>query len=283
MKLRLLVGAALALSLTACIKEKTLVVVNPDGSGNIVVSSAMSPEAAQMIGSMAQGFAGAAGGDAAAKPKADPFFNEDELKAKAAKLGDGVTYVKGRKADENGWQGSVAVYSFADISKVRIPLNEEKKMGPGGGAEAPEPDAATKPKKFITFALAAGDTKTLKINVPQEEQKASKAPAAETKKDPQAEAMAKAMMAPMMTMMKGMEIGIAVQVKGEIVESNASQREADGRIVLMHMDMDKLQTSPKFAGLMESAGDAKEMPVGDLLGMPGFQFETNGVVEVRFK
>lgn len=284
MKLRCLFAALAAVSLTGCFKEKTLVVVNPDGSGNIVVSSTMSPEAAQMIGSMADGFAGAvAGGDAAAaKPKADPFFNEDELKAKAAKLGEGVTYAKGRAQDDGGWKGSVAVYSFTDINKLRIPLNAEKKQGPGGAGDA-DADAA-KPKKFVTFALTGGDTKTLQIKVPQDEKPAAETPKTdEAKKDPQEDAMAKAMMAPMMKMMKGLEFGIAVQVKGEVLKSNALNREADGRIVIMHMDMDKMQTSPKFAALMDSSGGGEDMPVGEMLGMPGFQFETNQVVEVQFK
>lgn len=304
MKLRWLLLGVLVLPLVGCFKQKTLVVVNPDGSGNIIVSSAMSPQAAGMIGGAVQGISGAFGGDvkdaAAAKPAADPFFDEAKLKKDAAKYGEGVTYMKGRKSNEDGWQGSVAVYSFADISKVKVPMNDDGPMGGGmaGGGEttvtttdadgktvttttknevAADPDA--KPKQFLTFALAGGDTKTLTINVPQEDSSKKKTEA------PKADAAAGGpdMTAMMLPMLKGMEVAIAVQVKGEVVKSSAMNNEADGRVVIMHMDFDKMQTSPKFLELLKTSGGDKEPPMDQMLGIPGAKFETNKVVEVQFK
>ncbi len=292
------VAAAAALVLAGCIKQKTLVVVNPDGSGNIVVSTAMSPQMAQMMGGMADGLANAMGGatgDAkapAAAEKKDPLFNEDELKKDAGKYGEGVSYVKAHKSDENGWKGSVAVYSFGDIGKVKIPLNEDKNIGPGGDADtAAAPGKPEKKKQFLTFALAGDDTKTLTINVPQEEKKAEAKPAEKTGDDAAAgaagkqmgDAMGAAMMGPMLSMMQGMEVGIAIKVKGKITSTTASHKQGDDGVTILHMDADKMKDSPKFAKIMQGAQGGGDMPTSEMLGMPGFEFETNKVVEIQFK
>jgi hypothetical protein len=278
---------ALTLPLAGCIKSKTLVVVNPDGSGNIAVRNLMSPEAASMMGSAADGFATALGATGQVAKTQDPFFKEDELRAAAAKFGEGVTYVKGTKVNENNWQGSSAVYAFADINKIRIPL--DNKSDGGGGMPAEEPAAeGAKPEKFITFNLSGGSTKTLRILVPQEEDKpAADAAPAKAPAEPQAEAfgeaMGQAMMAPMLQMMKGMEMGVAVQVKGKVLKNNALHPEEDGnRIVVMEVNMDKMQTATNFAAIFQKS-QGKDMPKRDLLGMPGFRFETNTAVEVQFK
>jgi hypothetical protein len=272
--------AAVALSLVGCIKMKALVVVNPDGSGNIVVSSAMSPQVAGMMSGFASGLGGKDGA-AAAVPK-DPFFDEDELKKAASKFGEGVAYVKGRKTDDAGWQGSVAVYAFTDVNKVKLDLNEGKKAGPPG-MDAGDKPAGDEKKKVVTFQFVGGDTKTLKILVPQEDKKSGESEA-KAPKAPGADAMAQQMMAGMLPMLKGMEVSFAVQVKGEIVSNSAQNKGADGRVVLMEMNMDEMQTSPKFAEIIAKAqGGNKDMPADEMLGMPGFKFETNKVVEVKFK
>ena len=275
MKNRVWVLVLAGLALTGCIKSKTLVVVNPDGSGSIVVETKMSPQMAQMVGGMADSFAGAAGGaDVAKTAKKDPLFDEEQLKKDAAKYGEGVSFAKARKAEDNGWRGSFAVYSFADITKVKIPLSDDKKVGPGGDAASKD----DRPKKFITFAFAGGATKTLTVNVPQEEQKTDAA----KPKDAKADASAAAMMGPVMGMLQGMEVGIAIKVKGEIVKSNATNKDGTNGVVIMHMDADKMKDSPKFAQIMQSAQGGGDMPMGEMIGMPGFQFETNKVVEVQF-
>lgn len=274
-----LLGVAAACLGAGCFKQKTLLVVNPDGSGNIVVSQLVSPQAAGMIGGMADSFGAALGGEArpdAAAAAKDPFFDEAKLTKEAANFGEGVTYVKGRKANENGWQGSVAVYSFSDISKVKLPMDGGQNMSPPGMEV--ETDAPAKSKKAVTFALAGGPEKTLTITVPQDEgAKKKPARAAQNAGGPDMTAM-------MMPMLQGMEMSVAVQVKGEVTGSTALNRESDGRVVLLEMNFDKMQASPKFKELMAGAqgGDA-EPPKELLLGMPGVKVETNNVVEIRFK
>jgi len=66
---RLLAALAIA-SLTGCINQRTVVLVNPDGSGNIIMSQVISKEAAQMMESMTAGLSGL-GGDATSFLRAD--------------------------------------------------------------------------------------------------------------------------------------------------------------------------------------------------------------------
>lgn len=282
MKSRLMVGvlAALALVTAGCFKSKTLVVVNPDGSGNIVVSSAMSPQVAAMMGGLGDSFGAALGGDGAAKAeKKDPFFDEAKLKKAASGFGEGVTYVKGRKSDDNGWQGSVAVYAFTDINKVKLSL-ESSNMGPPGMENEAEDDSKKK-KDPVTFEFAAGGTKTLKINIPQPDDAAKKKPAGEAA--PKADPAAAAMMDAMLPQFKGMEMSVGIQIKGEITGSNAMNKDDKGMITLMHMDMDKMMTSPKFKEMMAASQGGEEPPPEEMLGMPGVKVETNKVVTITFK
>lgn len=279
--------AVAALSAAGCVKSKMLVVVNPDGSGNIAVRSLMSPETASMIGSMAEGLASSLGGTGQVAKAEDPFFKEDELREAAAKFGEGVTYVKGTKVSESGWQGSAAVYAFADVTKLRIPLESKMDGQMGGGDEGAE----AKPGKLVTFEFAGGPTKKLRIVVPQDEEKAAAAPAAAdaaAAPDAQAEAlgnaMGQAMMAPMLQMMKGMEMGVAVQVKGKVLKNTGLHREEnESRIVILDLNMDKMQTSTNFAAIFQKSQGADDMPTRELLGMPGFRFETNTAVEIEFQ
>lgn len=283
MKSRLMVGvlAAMALVTAGCFKSKTLVVVNPDGSGNIVVSSAMSPQVAAMMGGLGDSFGAALGGaDGAAAPKEkkDPFFDEAKLKKAAAGFGEGVSYVKGRKSDDNGWQGSVAVYSFTDINKLKLSLDNNSMAPPGMDDDKADDDK--KKKDPVTFNFTGGDTKTLKINLPQpDEETKKKAVAAKPKADP----AALAMMDAMLPQFKGMEMSVAVQVKGQITESNAMNKDDKGTVVLMHMEIDKMMASPKFKEMMARSQDGDEPPAEEMLGMPGVKVETNKVVTISFK
>jgi len=286
MKNRIWIALLIASSvlLAGCIKHKTLVVVNPDGSGNIVVSTLMSPQAAGMIGGMADSFGDAFGADGkeGGKPavKKDPFFDEEQLKKAAAAFGEGVSYVKGRKANEEGWQGSVAVYQFADVSKIKLPMDGGKGMSPPGMDMDEESESPADAKKAVTFDFAGGDVKTLTIHVPQDDEAKKKEP----KQKPAVPEGGPDMSAMMMPMLQGMEMSFAVQVKGEVASSTAMNNESDGRIILMQMDLNKMQASPKFKELLASSqGGEDEPPKEELLGMPGVKVETNKIVKIEFK
>lgn len=280
---------AFALLAAGCIKEKLLVVVNGDGSGNIVLDTSMTAEAAAMMQQTAASFASALGGTNATEAVKEELIKEDDLRERASDFGSGVEFVRLKRTKEEGTEGAIAVYSFKDVTKLRLPL--QKGGGPTGAADLVD-GAKPEPGQAVTFAFTPGDTKTLKINVPQEpkekaEAAAKEAPAKDKAAPAGAEGLAEmgnAMIGPMLQMFKGLEMSIAVQVKGEIVKSTAAHRQGDKgeRAMLMEVKFDELMKSPKFAGIFEKS-QGGDMPTAELMGLPGFTFETSPEVVIEFK
>jgi len=323
---------AAALLLAGCVKEKTVVTVNPDGSGNIVVSTVMPPETVMMIEQLTKSMEaqlGARGGAlTSATNRPDPFFDEKKLRKAARRYGPGVKYVKGQKVDKDGARGSVAVYSFPDIGDVFIATSSTmENMGPSMTGAGEEEDVASseKPRNAVEFSFKTnGPNRTLTILMPELPKPdlpppaavtsvatgraaAAKAEAVEPGRERAATAMAgpgvnpMAGMVPfgmtgnekpeeaMMKMMKGMEISLAVQVKGRIVKTTAAHRDPrnDARVTLMDMNFDKLMSAPQFKQRMNpqamDAMDGPEEAMAAFAGMPGATVETNRQVVVEFQ
>lgn len=271
-----------ALLAAGCIKEKTLIVVNGDGSGNIVLDTAMTKEAAAMMQQTAASFSTAFGAtNEAAGLKQEDLIKEDDLRKRAADFGPGVEFVRLKRTSEGGGQGAVALYSFKDVNTVRLPL--QQKNGAGGEEGGGDADTA-KPKKVVSFVFTPGDTKTLKITIPQDPKEKAAAPAAKPAKPAGGPELDAAMMGPMLQMFKGLEMSLAVQVKGEVVKNDATHREGEKgeRAVLMALNFDELMKSPNFASIFQKS-QGGDMPTGELLGMPGFRYETNSAVVIQFK
>ena len=87
----------------------------------------------------------------------------------------------------------------------------------------------------------------------------------------------------MMQMFKGMEMDLAVQVKGKVVKSNAMHVEGENkdRIVLMAIKFDDLLKSPEFQKMVSKSGAPES--AGAFLSIPGVKMETNKQVVVEFK
>ncbi len=282
MKLRWLVPA-LALLAAGCIKEKTLLVVNPDGSGSIVLDTSISAEAAAMMNNAAASFGAAFGETNGAAAVKEELIKEEDLRERASDFGEGVEFVRLKRTKADGQEGAIALFSFKDITKLRIPLQQNKGMG--GGEEEDADSKDKKEEKAVTFAFTDGPTKKLVVNVPQEEKKAEAKPAAEGAKELGGlEDLGAAMMGPMMQMFKGLEMSMAIQVKGDVVNSTAThpQGAQKERAVLMSLNFDEMMKSPKFAEIFKKS-QGGEMPTGALVGLPGFTFETKPQVVIEFK
>ena len=134
---RSLFGGALAAAcflLAGCVKDKVLVKVNKDGSGQIVVTRLFPRETAEQMmaqmEAMMQGMAMSMGGmtegggmSMSVKESGnDPFFNEKSIKKEAKSFGPGVRYVKAKPVRVGGTRGYVALYQFKDINDVKLDL-----------------------------------------------------------------------------------------------------------------------------------------------------------------
>ncbi|MEK7865496.1 MAG: hypothetical protein AAB434_02355 [Planctomycetota bacterium] len=249
MRLQLLALAlAGAVLLPACIKDETVIKLNPDGSGTLEKTTTMSKEIVKQIEEMTKGMGGGEGGAKAKEP-----FSEDEAKADAAKMGEGVTFVSWEKVETETAIGQKAVYAFTDISKVTLsqdPKNPNEGMGPGGGGE--------EKKKPITFKFEGGDTSKVTVVFPPPDKKpeaegegegegeveGDATPPAGEEKEPSPEEMEQAKM-----FFKDMKISIVVEAGSEVVSTNSLFVEGT-RVTLVEMD---------FGALMENMDMFKEM------------------------
>src|SRR5262245_16380591 len=116
-------GAALMFLLNGCFSDTTTIKLNPDGSGTLVVVTTMKAKAIQQMKEMAKAF----GGENAKEPE---LFTEKEAKEKAAKMGEGVQFVSFEPIKNKDAEGQKAVYSFKDITKLKI---NEVSDPPGSG------------------------------------------------------------------------------------------------------------------------------------------------------
>jgi hypothetical protein len=299
-----------------CLQSTTLLVVNPDGSGSIVVREYFSPQitgmmsgmedmAAQMAEGMAEAFGGLPGSDTppAEEPKDPASLLEDAIKqnavAKAKAFGEGVTHVSTKtKKNAAGWQGHESSYRFEDVQTLR--LSPGSPDLPDEGMSASSDEAAS-----YTFRFTPGDVATLEI-VPipaatlSEEEMDDMSGMEDM--DMSAEDMGDmdgmgdmmgdmgemggAMMGQMMgTMFKGMRLTFAVTVKGDVVETNATfpSKKNPALITVMDLPMDRVLGNTEAMAIF-SSGDPDALAKLQKLDVDGLKIEDEEkTIRIRFR
>lgn len=278
--------ALLALLATAgCLKVKQLVLVNPDGSGNIVVSTAYAPETVAM---MTQ-FSGldAATAQPGGATALDLFYDEETLRAAARELGEGVTLQKSEKIDQNGTRGSIAVYAFDDIRRVKINTRQNLDLNEAMGAIKSGSDLTA--ADYIQFAFTTGTTRRLTILMPQFKSQPAPTNTAAAKSELAALGGAGGIGglggALGVQMFKGMEMSFALQVKGEVVKSTASHPDParKDRFTLLGVKLDELMSSPEFQKIANTQVTDQGEMMKLLYTLPGAHLETNREVVIEFR
>ena len=265
-----------ALLLTGCLQFDAVVKVKPDGSGTVEEKVMMGGAMVSQMKAMTQAF----GGDKAGGAKSPDLYDEAKAKAQAAKMGEGVTFVSGKKlTTPDGSEGFTATYAFADINKLKLSTSPGD-LAPGGagggmsfkgkGGEAP-----------VVFQFTKGKTAELLVKPPQPKPDAS----TKAKKDAPSpeDAMQEAMLPMMQQMLKDMHMTVVIEVQGNIVETNAQWRDAS-RITLMDLDFNKVLADPaKLKALTKikdpNSSDAKAL----LKTVPGVKVETAETVKIKFQ
>lgn len=271
--LRFLAPLLVMLALPGCLQYEATIRLNKDGSGTFEERTLFG---AQMMEMMDQ-FAAMGGEGAAQDPFAD-MMSADKAKARAAKLGEGVTFDKAEKVDHNGAKGVKITYRFKDINKLKAGMGDGLQganpmggMAPGG-VEKPEEEP-------MTFSYSGGK---LTIHLPQGDKDKAKEAAGDAagggmgdmENNPQAEEMMKQMLGDMRMSMK-------LVVEPGIADTDATHRDGN-TITLMEMDMGKLiENKDAFKKLttMDQDDPAKAMEL--LKGIDGVKVETKEKVTVK--
>ncbi|MBN1521490.1 MAG: hypothetical protein JW928_03065 [Candidatus Aureabacteria bacterium] len=278
------------LLMSGCIDSNTVIKIKPDGSGTIEETVLMSKEMVAQMTMMTQQMqqqmqqSGMETGEGA-DPSEEAFnmFDENKLKEKASQIGEGVTYVSGEEFETETQKGYKAVFAFEDINKIKINQNpgESVPQGPGGSG---------KKEEYVTFQFTEGKPSSLIITQPVVQPEAEDFGGPEEaeemeeidKSDEDMEA-SDMMENPMAQMFKGMRMAIAIEVDGDIIETNATHREGN-IITLMEMDFGKILENPeKFKEFSKvnpkSVEESKEL----MKDIPGIKVELNESVEIKFE
>ena len=222
----MLIYALLTILLAGCLQVETTINVNKDGSGTINEKVLMSKTFVNMMKEFAQAF------QDSASTEEFVFFKDDEIIADAKDYGDDVKYVSHTLVNNDKWEGFQAVYSFNDITKIKIQPDPGSKVGMGD-----EEGDSTANEEYYFFKFKKGDVSELIIDRPPIELNSE----SEENKDTleTSEQNDEEMGEEFLKMMEGMKINIAVQVDGKIASTNASY--VDGsNITLFQMDFGEM-------------------------------------------
>jgi hypothetical protein len=252
---------ATALTCTGCLRSTTVISVKPDGSGTVVQETGLSPQALAMLKSMA-----GPGTGANAKMPAD-IFGEDQAKQAADMMG--VQFLSGEPIKTPELEGYRARFSFSDISKVRMKLNQNPANSMAGAAGA----ASADPPFRFGFEKR-GSNSLLTITIPDlKANPMAKMPGAGAQSTPEQTQQAIMMMK---AMLANMFVDVALDVDGRIVNTNA-QHVQGSRITLLQIDMNALLADEAGLKKLQGATDVK-----GLTGINGLKMVSEPKLTVEF-
>ncbi len=275
-----LLALSAAVSLTGCITFLTEINVTGDGSGTMVQTITMDPEQIKQSMEIVAKQMGATATESKAETKDKPAspptegpIKEDDLRGKAADLGQGVTFVSAKKIDTKTATGVKVTYAFKDITQLAFNPKPAAALGTEGAGASSEDalkfrfNRTSNGNAVVTVVLPPS-----KPDVPKEQTSAPPVPQGE-----------ESMM--IMQMFKGLHMGITVNVAGKVVKTNSPYAEGS-KVTLMDIDFDPLLADEKiFKTLnekMEAAkGDDRKM-LESLKGIKGIKITADPEVSIEF-
>ena len=257
--------------LTGCLQMEQVVKLKPDGSGTVEETVVLSKAALATMEQMVSGLGNAAGDKKKEGASAVPdLYDEAKLKAAAAKMGDGVTFVSAKRIDNEQGKGFTAIYAFTDINQLKLDQNPGEALPDTGG-----PKPAGNKKEPVTFHFEKGSPALLTLKMP--------APEFKPKPKDQPEGMEEMAMQMMKQMFKDMHVALAVEVEGTISETNAAYHEGS-RVTLMDMDFNKVMADPeKFKALAKANPQSLQEAKALIKGLDGVKIETAPEVTIKFQ
>ncbi|MCK5052132.1 MAG: hypothetical protein KAS53_10450 [Candidatus Cloacimonetes bacterium] len=266
------IGIFLLLFLSGCFQIERVIHVNKNGSGTIEETVLMSQEFINQMKQMAASFGG---GEIEEKKDESEYHNVEDLKKDALKMGEGVKYVSSKSMEKDGKLGYYVIYSFDDITTIRIDENPADNMMSSSGMGEDKEDMYFKFNKGkiseLTIIFPQGDDRDEYEEVEYEEEPESNS------------AVSDQDIKMMKAMYTGMKISVKVIVDGKIVQTNATHK--DGNVItLTEMDFDVIMENEKaFKALAGSKDSTDEEMKMSMQNYPGFKADMNEEVVIKFK
>ena len=257
---------------TGCLEVNTTIHLNKDGSGTLEESVLMSSQVVKMISAFAGSF-DSTGTDTSKFS----LFKEDELIADTSKYGSGVKYVSGKEVKENGKEGYNVVYSFSDITKLKINQNPNSKLDMEG-VEFEEDTA----HEFLHFNFTPGEPALLSIELPPMDKEETEA---EDSLQVQEDTLAANTegMDELLKLMKDMRIALTLDVNGKITQTNASYVNGSS-VTLFDMSFNELLENPEKLKMFKQENPKNLEEIKKIMeNLPGIKIELNNPVNIKFE
>jgi len=256
-----------ALLATGCIQSSTLIKVKADGSGTI--EQEMLAGGGMM--SMMEGMAGE-------NRESGEMFDEESMRRAGEKLGEGVRFVSHEPIERSGMKGARAVFAFDDINAVKV--RETPDFPGAGGDEA----GAIEPEFTLTLERR-GSGRVLTIATPEPKAGEGEMPGEVPEMPDVPEAIPPEAMGMMKMMFQNLKVGVAVEVDGEIVRTNAQHREGS-RVTIVEVDFNELmKDEASFKAIQGKIGPgAAPSDLRDTLkNLKGVKVNTDRVITIEWK
>lgn len=256
---------------TGCLEVNTTIHLNKDGSGTLEESVLMSSQVVQMISAFAGSF-----DSTSADTNKFSLFNPEELMEDTSKYGSGVRYVSGNEVKENGKEGYNVVYSFADISKLRINENPNSKINMER-VEFEEDSA----HEFLRFDFTPGEPASLTINLPSMEDR--EVPAEDSSEVQDTLAADTQGMDELLKLMKDMRLALSIDFNGNITKTNASYVNGSN-VTLFDISFNELLDNPGKLKMFKQQNPKNLEEIKKIVeNLPGIKVELNNPVNVSFE
>lgn len=264
----------LSVLLAGCLQVDTTINLKKDGSGTINEKVLMSKTFVNMMKEFATAFQDSA----SAAEEEFSLFKDDDIISDAKEYGNDVKYVSHSFISNDEWEGYEAIYSFDDISKIRIQPDPDSKIAMSEDETETETEDDD---EYYFFKFNKGDISELIIDRPEidfkeeSEDGESSEEVTEQNDDELGEEALK--------MMDGMKINISVKVDGDISSSNATY--VDGStITLFHMNLGEMMKNKEaFKDFKNNEPKNIEEMKKFIEKFPGMKIEIQKPVSVKFK
>ena len=265
----LLIFPLLLLLFTGCLQVETTLKVNKDGSGIINEKVLFSKTFVNMMKDFAQAF------QDSASTEEFSMFQEEEIIADATDYGENVVYVSHEKIVNENWEGYQAIYSFDDVTKIKISPDPDSKVDMGDGAAENEQE-----EDYYFFKFIKGDTPQLIIDRPtidlsEETDEYNDSEDSEQNDEEGEDEFLK--------LMEGMKIDIAIEVEGEIINTNATYVQGS-KVTLFQMDFSEMMKNKEgFEEFKKNEPKNIDEMKKYLEKLPGIKLEVEKPITITFK
>lgn len=253
--------ALLSLPLAGCFQSATVIHVKADGSGTIVQRTLLTEAAVDQL----RTFAILGGGNADAS---DPT-SEANARAMAAAIGPGVTYVSSMLVDAGNAHGRETLYSFPDITQLRV---SEQPSLPGNLKLPAAAGGDTPPISFAISRTPASNV-LVRILVPR--------PAifpTGPNGEPQPPSLEQITM--VKQLLAGARLVVAMEPEGRLVQTSSPFVDGN-RVTLIDVDIDRAAADPDLAKKLQGAKTQAETKAA-INSIPGLKMTLDPEITVEF-